>query len=193
MQWLFSFFIGIGLSATCGFRVFLPVLGMSIAFKAGYLEFAPGFEWMGSWIVIVTLSIATITEIAAYYIPYLDNLLDTVATPTAAIAGTIVTASIIGGDGGAFFQWALAIIAGGGAATAVQAGSVVLRGGSTVTTGGAANPIVSTMELVASIVGTIVSILVPIVAMILFICFACVVYWMFFRKKKAGKVMQNGC
>lgn len=184
MQWLLSLFVGIGLSATCGFRIFLPMLGMSIACKCGNLEFAPGFGWMGSWLVIFALSIATILEIAAYYIPYVDNLLDTFALPAAAIAGTLITGSMIGGDVGPFFRWTLAIIAGGGAATAVQGGTTLVRGGSTATTGGAANPLVATLELIASIIGTIISIVLPIIAVLILMSFILIVYWLFIREKR---------
>ena len=184
MQWLLSLFAGIGLSATCGFRIFLPMLGMSIACKLGHLESAPGFGWMGSWPAILVLSLATVVEIVAYYIPYVDNLLDTIATPAAFIAGTVVTGALLGGDLSPVIRWSFALIAGGGAATTIQAGTTMLRGGSTVTTGGAANPIVSTLELIASIIFTIVSIVLPVIAMLIFIGFIYMIYRMFTKKKK---------
>jgi len=167
MEQILSILIGIGLSATCGFRIFVPLLGMSIAFHAGALEFAPGFAWVGSWPATIAFGIAMIIEIAAYYIPWLDNLLDTIATPAAIAAGTIATASMVG-DVSPFFRWSLAIIAGGGIAGLIQGSSVALRTASAASTGGVANPAVSTGELIASIVGTALSILAPYVAIILF-------------------------
>lgn len=168
METVLSILIGIGLSATCGFRIFVPLLGMSIAFHAGALEFAPGFAWIGTWPATIAFGLAMVLEIAAYYIPWLDNLLDTIATPAAIVAGTIATASIVT-DVTPFFRWSLAIIAGGGAAALIQGASVTLRGASTVSTGGLANPAVSTGELVASIFGTVLSILAPYLAIILFV------------------------
>ncbi len=166
MEHVLSILIGIGLSATCGFRIFVPLLGMSIAFHAGALEFAPGFAWIGTWPATIAFGIAMVLEIAAYYIPWLDNLLDTIATPAAIVAGTIATASIVT-DVTPFFRWSLAIIAGGGAAALIQGASVTLRGVSTASTAGLANPAVSTGELVASVIGTVLSILAPYVAIIL--------------------------
>lgn len=168
MEQILSILIGIGLSATCGFRIFVPLLGMSIAFHAGALEFAPGFAWIGSWPATIAFGLAMALEIGAYYIPWLDNLLDTIATPAAIVAGTIATASIVT-DVTPFFRWSLAIIAGGGAAALIQGASVTLRGASTVSTGGLANPVVSSGELVASIFGTVLSILAPYVAIILLV------------------------
>jgi hypothetical protein len=166
MEQVLSILIGIGLSATCGFRIFVPLLGMSIAFHAGALEFAPGFAWIGTWPATIAFGIAMVLEIAAYYIPWLDNLLDTIATPAAIVAGTIATASIVT-DVTPFFRWSLAIIAGGGAAALIQGASVTLRGVSTVSTAGMANPAVSTGELVASVIGTVLSLLAPYVAIVL--------------------------
>ena len=166
MSELLGIFIGIGLSATCGFRVFVPLLGMSIAYHADALSFSSGFEWIGSWPATVAFAIAMVIEIAGYYIPWVDNLLDTIATPTAIVAGIIATASMVG-DVSPFLRWSLAIIAGGGIAGIIQGSSVLVRGASTASTAGLANPAVSTGELVASILGTLISILLPTVAFIL--------------------------
>ena len=167
MEQILSILIGIGLSATCGFRIFVPLLGMSIAYHAGALDFAPGFDWIGSWPATIAFGIAMVLEIAAYYIPWLDNLLDSIATPAAVVAGTIATASMVG-DVSPFFRWTLAVIAGGGLAGLFQGATVTLRGASAATTGGVANPAVSTGELIASVLGTILSILVPYLAIIIF-------------------------
>src|SRR5438477_6553096 len=146
MEILLSVCIGIGLSAACGFRVFVPLLVMSIAAMSGHLTLAKGFDWIGSYPALIAFSVATVMEIAAYYIPWLDNLLDTIATPAAIIAGTIVTASLVTGTS-PFLKWALAIIAGGGVAGIIQGTTVVARGASTGSTGGLANALLATIQL----------------------------------------------
>src|SRR6266404_582426 len=95
METLLSICVGIGLSAACGFRVFVPLLVMSIAALSGHLTLAHGFEWIGSYPALVAFAVATCLEIAGYYIPWVDNLLDTIATPAAIIAGTIITAAMV--------------------------------------------------------------------------------------------------
>src|SRR5580765_6236286 len=97
MDTLTSIFLGIGLSAACGFRVFVPMLVMSVASLSGHLTLAPGFQWIATYPALITFSVATAVEIAGYYIPWLDHLLDTMATPAAVIAGTIITASMVSG------------------------------------------------------------------------------------------------
>ncbi len=166
MELSIGILIGIGLASACGFRVFVPLLGTSLASMSGQLELAPGFDWIGSPVAAVCFGTATLLEIVGFYVPWLDNLLDTIATPAAAIAGTILTASMVA-DISPFMKWTLAVIAGGGVAGTIQGGTALLRGASTGTTGGTGNPILSTIELAGSIVMTILAFVVPVLAALL--------------------------
>src|SRR4051812_14311053 len=114
-----SICLGVGLSAACGFRVFVPLLGMSLAALAGHLTLAPSFEWIGTWPAFTCFLAATGLKIAAYYIPWLDTLLDAIATPAAIVAGTIITAAVMT-DMSPLMRWSLALIAGGGTAGVIQ-------------------------------------------------------------------------
>jgi hypothetical protein len=163
MDTLLSVFLGIGLSAATGFRVFVPLLVMSIAALSGNLTLAPEFAWIGTVPALIVFAGATLIEIGGYLIPWLDNLLDAIATPTAVVAGVIVTASVIT-DMSPLLRWGLAIIAGGGAAAIVQSSTVLTRAASTGTTGGCANPAVAVVEAVGSALLSILAILVPLVA-----------------------------
>ncbi|MDX1946452.1 MAG: DUF4126 domain-containing protein [Pirellulaceae bacterium] len=164
MELVLALCLGIGLSAGCGFRVFVPLLGMNVAALAGHLDLGPGFEWIGTWPAFACFLTATVLEIGAYYIPWLDNLLDAVATPAAIVAGTIATAAALGQveNVSPLVEWSLALIAGGGTAAVVQTSTVALRGASTATTGGLANFVVSTGELIASVGATILALVLPI-------------------------------
>lgn len=166
MDFLLSICLGIGLSAACGFRVFVPLLVMSIAALSGQLHLAHGFEWLGSYPALAAFAVATALEIAGYYIPWLDHLLDTIATPAAIVAGTIITASMVG-DMSPFMRWTLGVIAGGGAAGLVQGSTVTTRGASLMTTGGLANPIVATLELAGSVVTSVLTLFVPVLVVVL--------------------------
>ncbi len=163
MELILSIALGIGLSAACGFRVFVPLLGLSIATLAGQVSPAAGFEWLGHWAAVVAFGTATVLEIAAYYIPWLDNLLDTLTGPLAIVAGTLTTISVVG-DMSPFLRWTLAIIGGGGAAALVQSGMSLLRLGSTSVSAGFTNPVVSTAELAGSSILTVLAVLLPLLA-----------------------------
>lgn len=165
METLLSIFIGISLSAAAGFRVFVPLLVVSIAANTGYLTLAPGFEWIGTTSALIAFSVATLIEVLAYYIPFVDNMLDAIATPAAVIAGVVLTASAVTGLN-PFLSWSLAIIAGGGVAAMVQAASSATRLSSSSTTGGMANPVVSTVELGGAAFLSLAAIFLPVVSII---------------------------
>ena len=155
---IMSFFLGIGLAASAGFRVFLPLFALSIGahFGADILHLNESWQWVGSWAAMITLGVATLVEIISYYIPVVDNLLDTIAVPLAAVAGTVLMGSTLL-DMGEVATWALAIIAGGGTAAAVSGTTAATRAVSTGTTGGTGNFIVNTGETAASSILSITS------------------------------------
>ena len=164
MDSLLSLGVGIGLAAACGFRVFVPLLVMSAAAYTGHLDLSSGFHWIGTLPALVAFASATVLEIAAYYIPWVDNILDTIAGPAAVVAGTVVTASALT-DVDPFLKWSLAIIGGGGVAGIVSGATAVMRGASTVTTGGLANPLFSTIEAAVSFAVAALAIVLPLVAL----------------------------
>lgn len=170
-QTLLGVIAGVGLSAACGFRVFVPMLVAAIAIRSGALQAADGFQWLGSAPALIALSVATVLEIGAYYIPGLDHLLDTIATPAAVVAGTLVTASFVT-DVEPWFRWTLAAIAGGGAAALVQAATVAARTVSGACTFGLANPLVATAELVGASMASVAAVLAPLLALALLLAAA---------------------
>ncbi|WP_347456591.1 DUF4126 domain-containing protein [Acinetobacter thermotolerans] len=186
METILGLCIGIGLSAACGFRIFVPLLVMSVACMMGWFEPIQGFGWLALPSVCLTLAIATICEISAYYIPWVDNVLDTIATPAAVIAGTVSTMAVSSGEMSQFVGWAAALIVGGGTAGAVQFGTVALRGLSTATTGGAGNPVISTGEWISATVLSIFSFFIPVLVVIALII-AVVWFVRWFRKNKNDK------
>lgn len=144
-----SVFIGLGLAASAGFRVFLPLLALSVAHYFGLMPLNDNWTWVGSEMAMTVFAVATVLETLAYFIPWLDNLLDTIALPGATLAGTAVMASTIV-EIDPLWRWALAIIAGGGTAGLIKGINVKTRLASSTTTGGLGNHIISTTETIAS-------------------------------------------
>jgi len=163
LETISSILLGIGLSAATGFRIFVPFLVVSIASISGVLPLSDSFEWIGTYPALIAFGAATILEIGAYYIPWFDNLLDTIATPAAFIAGAILMVAVVSGLP-PLAKWSLAIIAGSGAAGIVQTGTSITRLTSTTTTGGIGNPVVSTVEAGSSFGLSILAIFIPVIA-----------------------------
>ena len=171
MDIVLSILVGVSLAAACGFRVFVPMLVLCIAVRAGAVSLNPSLAFLASTPALVCFSVATVAEILAYKIPWVDNALDTIASPASVVAGTLVVASqfTFTGSNGDLLKWGLAAIVGGGAAGAVQATTVVGRGASTLLTGGIGNPVYATIESTTSVVLSILAIVVPVLAGLLVI------------------------
>lgn len=176
METLIAVITGIGLSAACGFRVFVPLLILNLASIYGYLNLAPGFEWIGGYYATIAFASATIIEVIAYYVPWLDNIMDAIASPVSIIAGTIATASVIT-DVPPSVRWLLAIIAGGSVAGILQGATTVLRAKSSLFTGGLGNSFIATAELAVSVFISLLAIIIPIICFILIAALAiCALY-----------------
>jgi len=177
---ILSIFLGVGLAASVGFRVFLPLFALSLASYFGVWELNDNWEWIGSLAAVLTLGIATVVEIFAYFIPWVDNLLDSIAVPLAAIAGTAVMVSTVA-NLDPVVTWSLAIIAGGGTATAIKGAGATGRLASSATTGGLANPIVATVETGTATVVSVASIFAPVIAAIL-VCIILIIIFRIYRR-----------
>ncbi len=182
MEAALSILVGIGLAAACGFRVFIPPLVMSIAAMAGHLKLAPGFEWIGTWPALLAFATATLFEVIAYYVPWLDNLLDAAATPAAIVAGVLVTASVVQAMS-PWLRWSLAVIAGGAAAGTVQLLTVKARALSSLFTLGTANAGVSTAEAGGAVMTSLLVLLFPILAAAVLVASGLSV-WLLLRRRR---------
>jgi hypothetical protein len=180
---ILSIFLGLGLAASAGFRVFLPLFALSLASHFNVIPLNESWAWVGGFPAMIALGIAMIAEILAYYIPFVDNALDFIATPLAAIAGTTAMAStLIHLD--PMLTWGLAIIAGGGTATVMQGMTSATRLASSVKTAGIGNPLVSTAETGSALTLSTLSIFVPIIALIIVIFIFGIVFWLYRRFRK---------
>jgi hypothetical protein len=162
--------LGVGLAAAVGFRVFLPLLVMSGAAYSGVLTLSEELQWLATPTALAMLSVAALVEILAYYVPGVDNLLDTIATPAALVAGTIAAAAVMT-DLPPPVRWTTAVIAGGGAAGVTQSVTSLLRAKSTVLTGGLGNAAVSTSEAGGALVVSVLALLAPLAALALVVAF----------------------
>lgn len=190
--------MGIALSACAGFRVFVPMLAASIAGHFGVIDLPADMSWLGTWPAIISLGTAAVAEIGAYYIPFVDNLLDTIAAPLSVAAGTVLASSILPiHNQEPLIRWGVALLAGGSAAGTIQMGTGLLRLFSSKATVGTGNFVVSTTENAAAVSGSLLSFLIPVIVAILLVILA---IWILvkgvkqlkrFRQKREGDSEQN--
>jgi hypothetical protein len=156
---------GLALAAAAGFRVFVPLLVVCVAARGGWLELGPGFEWIGTTQAALVLSTATVLEIAAYYVPFFDNLLDAISTPAAVMAGVLASASVMV-DLPPWLRYPVAIIGAGSTAGLVAASTSLVRLKSSALTAGLGNSVLATFELLGAFGVALVAILVPVLALV---------------------------
>jgi hypothetical protein len=177
--------IGIALSATSGFRVFVPFLVLSAANLAGWLELGESFAWIGTYPALVMFAVATLVEILAYFIPWVDNVLNVISVPASLVAGTILTYAVIGSLNPAL-AWVISIIGGGGASLLTRAVSNIVHAGSAAASGGVANPAVSLVESAGTVALSVLAIVVPIIVILSFLLLISWArkHWLRLRPKK---------
>lgn len=187
METLLALCVGTGLAAACGFRVFVPLLVLGLGARVGLVSLNDHVAFLASFPALVALGTASVLEVLAYWIPWVDHALDAAASPMAVVGGTLVAASQLG-DMGPFLTWGSALVAGGGTAAASQAMNVSVRGVSTVTTAGVLNPIISAVQSACAAILSVLAVVVPVVAGVVVLAgLACVIWWWKRRGAAAGR------
>lgn len=188
IPFLLSLCMGVALSAACGFRVFVPLLVVSLAVRWGDLQVGEALSWVGTDAALICLTVATVVELIAYYVPLVDHALDVISAPLALVAGTVLMSGMMG-DLPDYLQWGIGIVGGAGTAGLVKAGASTLRGASAVTTATLANPLVATMENVLSFLGSVLAVVLPLLAALVCVLLAVV----FFRLIRRFRQRSSPC
>ena len=177
--------MGISLAACAGLRAFLPLLVVSAAAKAGFIQQGSGFEWLSSWPAIIVLSVAVLFEVLGDKIPVVDHFLDVFGTFVKPVAGTIIVASTFF-DLSPLHAIVLGIVFGGTVAESVHLIKAKARVVSSVTTAGIGNPFLSVAEDAASLSGSILAIFIPVLIFII-IVLSLYLFWLAYRRFKRRK------
>jgi len=182
--------IGLGLAAAAGFRIFVPLLIASIAAKTGVLTLAPGFDWLTATPMMAALATATVLEVGAYSVPWLDQLLDLIATPAALLAGMLAVASVVV-ELPPYLRWAV-ILMGAGAAGVTQGASVLTRFKSTTATAGAGNPVVAMAELIGAVLTSILAIFLPVITLVMLLVLVLMVVRRLAKRRRSAPQIRRG-
>lgn len=178
--------VGLALAAAAGFRVFVPLVVLSLAGRAGWIELSPSFAWLSTTSASIALVTAMVLEIAAYYVPFFDNLLDSLGAPVAVLAGIVASASVLT-DLPPWLQYSIAIIGAGGTAGVVHASTSLLRLKSSAATAGFGNPVLATLELGGSIAIAVLAVLAPLIALAL----VALIVWVVARRVTAWRLARG--
>jgi hypothetical protein len=154
---------------------------LSLAARGGWIPLAPEFDWMASAPAAVVFGTATVMEVAAYYVPFFDNVLDWLAAPVAMIAGTIAAASLLA-DLPPWLRYGVGLVGGGGVAGLVHGSTALVRLKSSAATFGHGNFILATLEFAAAVAVALVSVVFPVLALLAVAALLIVTVWIWNRR-----------
>ena len=172
--------MGIGLASCAGLRAFLPLFVVGLAGRLDLVTLSGSFTWLESWAAIIVFGVAVLAEVLADKFPVVDNFLDTVQTFVKPIAGALVMATVVE-DWTPLYATVFWIVMGGSSAGLVHVTKAKLRLVSTATTAGVGNPVLSVSEDVSALAGTVGSIAVP-PLMVIVLAVGVVLAWIVLRR-----------
>jgi hypothetical protein len=189
---IFNIISAFGLSASAGLNAYIPLLVISLLAKYTHLiELKSPWDALTSWWVIGVLLALSVVEILADKIPAVNHVNDAIQTFIRPTAGAIVFAA--SASNLTKVNPILALVAGllvSGGVHAVK--SLAVRPLVTATTGGAANVPVSIAEDATSTVVSLLSVVLPVVAVCLIILVTTIIVTrLIFKPKKEPPVNPN--
>ncbi len=158
--------MAITLAAATGLRAFLPLFIVSIAAHFFGLPLSDSFKFLGDSRAVFVFGLATLIEILGDKIPAVDNFLDSVQTflkPILALLASVAVLSKLD----PLLALVIAIAISGTVTLPTQLTKGGVRLVSSGTTGGIANPFISIIEDITSLILSLLAILFPLIAIAL--------------------------
>ncbi len=134
---------GITLAAPAGVNAYIPLLALAAAQRVGWVQLREPFDMLGTWWVILLITLFLIIEIFADKVPAVDHVNDAIQTFVRPAAGGFLALSTTGEN--AVAPW-LALIAGVVIAGGVHTIKATSRPLINLATGGTGAPVASTVE-----------------------------------------------
>jgi len=159
--------MAIALAASAGLRAWLPLLLASVLARLGVLDLGPSFQFLASNKALLVFGVATAIELVGDKIPAIDHALDAIGTPLRPAAGALLAASVLGTVSDPLTSIVIGTAVGAPSALVPHAAKSALRAASTAATGGLANPLLSVLEDVISVVTFVLAVLAPVLVVAL--------------------------
>jgi hypothetical protein len=157
----------VALAASAGLRAWLPLLLAGGLARVGVLDLGESFSFLSSNKALILFGVASVIELVGDKVPAVDHALDVIGTPLRPAAGALLAASVLGTVSDPLTALVLGTAVGAPSALVPHAAKTALRTVSTTLTGGLANPILSFLEDVITVVTFILAILVPVLVVAL--------------------------
>ena len=181
MEALFGIGSAFGLSTSAGLNAYIPMLMVSIMGRMGWLDLGEPYNIMESWWVIGILSVLLLVEVFVDKIPAVDSVNDAIQTLVRPAAGALMFASQanIITEVNPIIAVVLGILLAGG----VHATKATVRPVVTTASVGTGNWAVSIVEDIVAFFVSLMSIIVPLLAVVCVVAFIILVI-RFYRKRQ---------
>jgi hypothetical protein len=186
--WILPALLGLGLAASSGLKTFLPLLVMAVSARFGLfgLELSGSFAWLASNAALAALTVATVAELAADKIPFVDHALSVLGTVTRPAAGALAAAAAFSSLDPTAAAVA-GLIIGAPTALAVHSAQATTRVASTAVTGGLGNPLVSIVEDVAAFGGAVLALAAPLLVPVVLLVAALAAWWVIASRRRGRR------
>jgi hypothetical protein len=175
---------GFGLAGAAGLNAYIPLLILGIASRLGYADLKAPYDLLGSNAGLGVLALLLLFEVLADKVPGIDHVNDLINTAVRPTAGGVLA---LANSGAGTLHPALLLLLGVVTAGSVHAAKATARPLVTATTVGFGNPIVSTIEDVASIGMALLALIAPVVVAI-FLLFGVFAAFLLIRRLRARRV-----
>ncbi|HTF09525.1 MAG TPA: DUF4126 domain-containing protein [Asanoa sp.] len=180
---------GAGLATSAGLNAYIPLLAIGVLSRFTDVVALPaGWSWLGNGWVILILGVLLAIEVVADKVPVLDSANDMVQTVVRPTAGGLAfgagTSTATVSDPGSFFgshQW-VPVAVGVLLALGVHAVKATARPVINVGTAGFGAPIASTLEDVASVVMSLVALILPVLIVVFLVGLVVLFGWALRRR-----------
>jgi hypothetical protein len=170
------FLTGLGLAAPAGLNAWVPLLVLALSDRlTDKVNLTQPYDFLSSTGVIILLLVLLGIEIVVDKIPGFDHANDLIQSVFRPAAGAILLMATTNDRG--VINPVIAMVLGLAVAGAIHAVKTISRPAITLSTGGLGNPIVSMIEDGVAILASILAIVLPILAIFLFVLMAVFVYW----------------
>ncbi|WP_091090152.1 DUF4126 domain-containing protein [Micromonospora nigra] len=183
---------GTGLAASAGLNAYIPLLTLGLLARYSDVVDLPGsWQWLGNGWVLGILAVLLAVEVVADKVPVVDHVNDVVQTVVRPTAGGLVfgagsaSETVTVSDPDSFFsstgQWA-PVIVGVLIALGVHLLKSAARPVVNASTGGVGAPVASTAEDAASVLMSLVAIVLPVLVLAFLVVLPFFLGW-FFRRR----------
>ena len=160
---------GFGLAGAAGLNAYIPLLVLALAGRFGYADLNAPYDVLSSNAGLGALAVLLAVEMTADKVPGVDHINDAINTVVRPAAGAVL---FLSSTGASALDPTLAAILGLLSAGGIHALKATARPVVTATTGGLGNPLVSTLEDVASVLAAIIAIVAPLLVIVLLLALA---------------------